>query len=115
MNDEVQEYINKQKSPQKEILKKIRKIFLKTIPHCDEKRTWGVVTFAEDKFYIAALQEKVHVGFAVKGLSKEEVSRFEGNGKTMRHIKIKTLKDINERKLINLIKLVNKKSACKSC
>ncbi len=114
-NDEIKKYIEKQKPSQKEILEEIRKIFLKTIPNCNEKMAWGVVTFAENKFYIAAFKEKVHIGFAINGLNEEEVSQFEGSGKTMRHIKIKTLKDIDEKRLIKLIELVNKKVVCKLC
>lgn len=112
MNDEIKKYIEKQKSPQKEILEGVRKIFLKTIPECNEEMAWGVISFAEKKFYIAAIKEKVHVGFSINGLNKEEISQFEGSGKTMRHIKIKTLKDIDENKLEKLIKLVNKKAVC---
>ena len=116
MKKEVKEYIEKQKSPQKEISKKVRSIILKTLPNCKEEAKWGVVAFAEGKFYIAALKNKVHVGFAIKGLSKEEISLFEGSGKTMRHIKINSPKDIDEKKLKKLIKIVNKKAVCEcSC
>ncbi len=112
---EVDEYIEKQKSPQKEILKKLRKLILKTIPKCDEKMAWGVPVFRGGKFYIVGLKECVHIGFAIKGLTKEEISLFEGNGKTMRHIKIHSVDDIDEKKLIKLLKLVDKKSVCESC
>jgi hypothetical protein len=115
MNEEVDDYIKKQKSPQKEILQKVRKIFQKTLPSCKEKMMWGVVTFAEGKFYIAAMKNRVHVGFAITGLNKEEISMFEGSGKTMRHIKIPELKNIDEKKLVKLIKMVNDKAICKPC
>ena len=112
MSDDIQNYIEKQKSPQKEILQKVRVIFQKTLPNCEEKMHLGVITFAEGKFYIAAMKNRVHVGFAIKGLDKDEISLFEGNGKTMRHIKIPTLEDIEEKNLVKLIKLVNKKAIC---
>lgn len=115
MNKKVKEYIEKQKSPQKEILQKVRRIILKTLPGCQEEAKWGVVAFAGGKFYIAALKDKVNIGFAIKGLDKEEISLFEGNGKTMRHIKINALKDIDEKKLAKLIKMVDKKAVCTSC
>ncbi len=54
----------------------------------------------------------MHVGFAINGLSKEEISQFEGSGKTMRHIKIFSLSDIDDEKLIKLIKMVDKKAVC---
>ena len=115
VRDKVIEYIEKQKSPQREILQKVRTIFQKTLPSCEEKMAWGVVTFAGGKFYIAAMKTRVHVGFAITGLDKEEIGLFEGSGKTMRHIKIPTVEDIDEQTLVKLIQLVDKKAICKSC
>ena len=115
MDHQVDEYIEKQKSPQKEILQKVRKIFQKTLPSCEEKMAWGVVTFAGGKFYIAAMKNRVHVGFAVTGLAKDEISLFEGSGKTMRHVKIPALESIDENRLVKLIQLVDKKAICSSC
>ena len=112
MDKQVNDYIEKQKSPQKEIIQKVRNIFLKTLPSCEEKKAWGVIVFAGGKFYIGAIKNRVHVGFAINGLNKEEIDLFEGSGKTMRHIKIHSLEDIDEKKLVKLIKLVNEKTIC---
>jgi hypothetical protein len=112
MDKKIEEYINKQKSSQKEIILKVREIFQKTLPNSKEKMTWGVVVFGDDKFYIASMKNRVHVGFAITGLSKEEIKLFEGSGKTMRHIKIHSFDDIDEKKLVKLIKMVDKKSTC---
>ena len=112
MDKKVDEYIKKQKSPQKEILKKVRGIIMKTIPKCDEEMAWGVPVFNGRKFYIAALKDKVNIGFSVKGLNQQELTMFEGKGKTMRHVKIFSLKDIDEKKLVKLLKFVNKKAKC---
>ncbi len=75
----------------------------------------GVVTFAGGKFYIAAIKNRVHVGFAVNGLNNEEVELFEGNGKTRRYVQIHVLENIDEKQLVNLIKFVDKKYTCKPC
>jgi hypothetical protein len=40
---------------------------------------------------------------------------FEGTGKTMRHIKIPTLDDLDKKMLVKMIKLVDKKTVCKQC
>jgi len=58
------------------------------------------------------MKNRVHVGFAINGLSKEEIGLFEGSGKTMRHIKIHSLEEIDEKKLVKLIGLVDQKSIC---
>ena len=115
MDTKVTEYIEKQQSPQKEILQKARKIFQKTLPNCEEKMMWGVVTYAGGKFYLAAMKQRVHVGFAITGLNEEEVRYFEGRGKTMRHVKIPTVEEIDEPALVKLIKLVDQKAICKPC
>jgi hypothetical protein len=112
MDNFVKQYIEKQESLQKEILFKIREIFLKTLPNCKERIAWGVVVFGNDKFYIASMKNRVHVGFAITGLSKVEIKLFEGSGKTMRHIKIYSMDDIDEKKLVELIKLVDRKAIC---
>jgi hypothetical protein len=115
MDKQVNEYIEKQKSPQKEILQKLRRIFNEALPRTEEKMRWGVPTFAGGKFYIAAMKNRVHFGFAITGLNKDEIKMFEGTGKTMRHMKVPRLEDIDEKKLVNLIELVNKKAICTEC
>ena len=115
MDKQVTEYIEKQQSPQKEILQCMRNIFHETLGSPEEKMRWGAPTFAGGKFYIVALKNHVNVGFAISGLNKDEIELFEGTGKTMRHIKIHSLADIDEKKFVNLIELVNKKSICSQC
>ena len=115
MDKLVNDYLEKQKSPQKEIMQKVRKIFKKSLPNCEEEMRWGVITYAKGKFYIAAMKNRVHVGFAINGLDKDEISLFEGSGKTMRHIKIPLIEDVDEKKLVELIEMVNKKVICNQC
>ena len=76
---------------------------------------WGVPTFAGGKFYIVALKNHVNVGFSITGLNEDEIKLFEGTGKTMRHIKIHFLDDVNEKKLVHLIELVKNKTTCNEC
>jgi hypothetical protein len=115
MDEKVDNYIKKQKSPQKEICQKLREIILKTIPQINEEMKVGVPCYghAKDdlcgKFYIAALKDHVNLGFSLKGLSKKEQELFEGNGKTMKHIKIYSLEEIDEKKIITLLKLIKEK------
>ncbi len=111
---EIDSYIQKQKSPNKKILIALRKLLHKTIPGCDEKMAWGVPTFRGGRFYIVSLKGSVNLGFAISGLEKDEQALFEGAGKTMRHIKIGTLSQIDTKKLAALIKLVDKKAQTKA-
>jgi hypothetical protein len=108
MNKAVEEYIEKQKSPQKEICHELRTIILKTFPDIKEEMKMGVPWY-EGKYYIVALKDHVNLGFSLMGLSKKELKLFEGGGKTMKHIKFYSLKEIDEKKIIKLMKLIKKK------
>lgn len=115
MDKKVAEYINKQKSPQKEICLALKKIIFKTLPGVKEEMRWGAIVYEGGKFYIAGVRYGVNLGFAINGLSRKEISLFEGNGKSMRHIKIQTFQEINEETLTKLILMVHKKAFCKPC
>lgn len=104
MND-IEKYINKLKSPQKDICKKLRRIILKAFPKCREKMWVGVPWFG-DKSYIVGLKDHVNFGVCIKDLSKKELSLLEGGGKTMRHIKLRDVKDIDEKKIVKLLKKI---------
>ena len=110
MDREVSKYIKKQKSPQMEICLKLREIIVKTFPKIEE-RIWAGVPFYGSRYYIVALKDHVNMGFAVNGLSKKEINLFEGKGKTMRHIKIFSPEDIDEKRIIKLLK-ISKKAKC---
>jgi hypothetical protein len=66
---------------------------------------WGVPTFAGGKFYIGALRDHVNLGFSINGLSKGDIALFEGNGKTLRHIKVKNFDNIDEDRIVKLLKI----------
>ena len=86
-------------------------MIMDTIPGCDEEFSWGVAVYDEGKFYIAAMKERVHIGFATTGLDKDEIKQLEGGGKTMRHLKIYSLDDIEDKKVAKFIRLVHKKAS----
>ena len=110
MDKEVEKYIKKQKSPQKKICLRLREIIIKKFPEIEEK-IWAGVPFYGSRYYIVALKDHVNMGFAINGLSQEEIEMFEGKGKTMRHIKIYSLEDIDEKRIVKLLK-VSKKAKC---
>jgi hypothetical protein len=106
---DVEKYVKKQKSPQREIVQKIRDTILKTLPDVREELKMGVPWY-EGKFYVVALKDHVNLGFSVQGLSEQEKSLFEGKGKMMRHLKFYSLDDVNDARVIRLLKLVAEKS-----
>jgi hypothetical protein len=112
MSKTIDDYINQQPSPQKEVYQSLRSLILKTFPGVKEEMRWGVPVFGEGKFYIGALKDHVNLGFSIIGLDREEIALFEGSGKTMRHIKVDKPENIDEKKIVKLLELVDKKSQC---
>ena len=109
MSMEVEKYVEKQKSPQREIVQRLREMILKSFPNIKEEFKMGVPWY-EGKYYIVALKDHVNLGFSVKGLSKQEQTLFEGKGKMMRHVKFYSLEDIDEMRMVKLLRLVAEKS-----
>jgi hypothetical protein len=107
IDKKVDDYVEKQKSPQKEICAKLRKIILETFPDIKEEMKLGVPWY-EDKYYIVALKNHVNLGFSLEGLSEKEIGLFEGGGKTMKHIKVRSLDEIDEKNIIKLLNVVKK-------
>ena len=107
---EVDEYIEKQKTPQREIVQRLRSIILKTFLDIKEEVKMGVPWY-EGKFYLVALRDHVNLGFSVKGLSAQEMALFEGKGQMMRHVKFYSLGDVDEARVVKLLKLVAEKGA----
>jgi len=115
MDKDVGEYIKKLEYPRQAICQELRRLILKTFPGVKEEMKWGAIVFAGGMFYIGALKDHVNLGFAISGLAKEEADLFEGKGRTMRHIKIGAVGEIDEERLVKLLKMVYKKSECKEC
>lgn len=105
---EVEKYIEKQKSPQREIVQRLRDMILKSFPDIKEEFKMGVPWY-EGKYYVVALRDHVNLGFSVKGLSKQEKALFEGKGKMMRHVKFYSLEDVDEARVVKLLRLVAEK------
>lgn len=115
MNGEVDKYIRKQKSPQKDICERLRSIILSTFPGIREEMKVGVPCYGCStvdscgKFYLAALKDHVNLGFSLRGLTKEQQGLLEGSGKTMKHVKVYSLADIDEQHIVRLLRMVQEK------
>jgi hypothetical protein len=115
IENKIKSYVEKQKSPQKEVIREVQKVFKETLPGSKEEMKWGAITYSSGKFYVAAMKSCVHVGFAINGLNSDEIALFEGNGRTMRHIKIPAIESIDKASLVRLIRMVDQKALCKTC
>ena len=107
--ESVEDYIKKQESPQKEICTKVRELIFEIFPQAKEEMKWGVPSYNGGLYYIVALKDHVNLGFSIEGLSKEEIALFDGSGKTMRHIKIKKVEEIDKKRIESILKLVESK------
>ena len=105
MDPKVKDYLDKLPSPQREICQRLRAIILQTFPDIDESFNNGVPWY-EDRFYLVGLKNHVNIGFAIQGLTAEELSLFEGKGKLMRHLKVFTVDDIDEAEIAERLRLV---------
>jgi hypothetical protein len=110
MSTDIEAYIKKQASPQREIVQRLRAIIMKTVPGAKERMWMGVPWY--DKFYIVALKDHVNMGFSVKGLSVKEMSLFEGKGKLMRHKKFRSVEEVDDERVAELLRLVAEKGRC---
>ncbi|MBN1374493.1 DUF1801 domain-containing protein [Candidatus Dojkabacteria bacterium] len=114
MDEKIKQYIEKQKPKERQLIEEARKLIYETIPECDEFFQWGVLCYSKGKIYIAAMKDRIHVGFSIIGLSKEEVKIFEGSGKTARHIKIFSVNQLEEKNIAEYVEMVNKKAGIPS-
>ena len=106
MSNQVDDYIDRQTSPQREICQRLRQLIFQTIPGISEEMKWGVPVLGGGCFYLVALKDHVNLGFATKGLTKDEIALFDGGGKTTKHLAIARLEDIDETRITGLLKLV---------
>ncbi len=102
----IEEYIQKQSSPQREICTKLQEIIIKTFPDIQSEMKWGVPVYGDEEFYIVALKDHVNLGFSLKKLKEEDYKYFSGGGKTMKHLEISSLDDINVNEICKLLKMV---------
>ena len=76
MNKKVDHYIEKQKSPQREILNELRKLIRETAPLAEECMSYGVPAFKEKNRLVMYSAFKEHYGIypgpaAISALKKE--------------------------------------------
>lgn len=111
MDEKIAKYLQKQRSPQKDICKKLREMIVTNFPKIQET-VMSEGLWYEGKFYLTTFKDHVNLGVGVSGLNKEELKHFEGKGKSMRHITFFSPEDIDEEKILELMRLVYRKTKC---
>ena len=85
-----------------EILQELRKIVFAKYPKVNEKIIYGGIMFSvDDEDFGGVFSYKNHISFEFgEGYKFDDPDKLlEGDGKFRRHLKIKTLEDVNEKKV----------------
>lgn len=97
-NKKVTEYINNSSTEQVEILKTLRQLIHETISGTTEDIKWGIPVYTKTKIFTYLRSTKNHVALGLYNIDriKDTNGLLEGTGKSMRHLKIAKVEDINE-------------------
>ena len=106
MNAQVTEYINNAPKEQKEIMEAIRKLIHESVPGVTEEFKWSRPVFKSDKdfAYLKTAKAYVTLGFFNFQKLNDPKNLLEGTGKDMRHIKLKSINDVDKKLLIEWFK-----------
>jgi hypothetical protein len=102
-------YIKRQPKDLREIIELVRNLILTNFPEIKETVMKEGLWY-QGKFYLTAFKDHVNLGVGVNGLNSEELKNFEGKGRSMRHLKLYSVNDIDEQKLLSLMRLIHNKT-----
>jgi len=105
-NKQVDQYIENAPESQKELLKALRALIHSSVPKATEQYKWSrpVYTTTKDFCYLVSNKKHVNLGFMNFDKISDSEGLLEGTGKNMRHVKIKSIKDIKNAVLKKMIK-----------
>jgi hypothetical protein len=108
MNPQITEYIEAAPAEQKQIMEALRKLIHDTVPGTNEEFKWSRPVFrtTKDFTYLKTAKAYVTLGFMEFQKLDDPQNKLEGTGKDMRHIKIKTMNDIDQELLKKWFKAV---------
>lgn len=101
LNQEITDYINKANAEQIEIMETLRQIIHDSVPETIEEIKWNMPVFKKNKTftYFCFFKHHINMGFYNFENLSDPNNLLKGEGKTMRHIKIKTLEEIEEQQI----------------
>lgn len=102
----VTEYINSAPTEQALLLETLRQLIHNSIPGATEDLKWGIPVFSKTKIFTYLRSTKNHVALGIYNINRINDSNglLEGTGKNMKHLKIKKMKDIDEKLIAEWLK-----------
>ncbi len=103
LNKKVTEYIHKASEEQIVILEELRQLIHESVKNVSEEIKWGFPVFASGKdfSYLRFSKKHITLGFYNIDKIKDPDNLLEGEGNTLKHIKIKS-KDETRKEVISL-------------
>ena len=110
-NEQVQKFLDEIQMSNEEhfnILQELRKIVFKNCKKTDERMMYGGIMFSLEKDFGGIFASKNHVSFEfINGFEMRDPKKLlEGTGKFRRHLKIKSLSDIDDKKVDFFVKQI---------
>lgn len=101
---DTEQYIGKLDFPLNEIAKELRRIITTFSSVIREEMKWNVPTYSINKNICAIIAHNNHVNFQIfRGAHMLDSLELEGTGKNMRHLKLSTLSEVEETKLVKYL------------
>ena len=96
-NDNVSDYISKATQEQIMILEHIRQLIHESVKEVSETIKWGFPVFLQKKDFAYMRFSKHHITLGFYNIDKiqDPNNLLEGSGNTLKHIKIRTIQDLN--------------------
>jgi len=110
MNKEVTKYIKNAFDNQQEVLTELRKLILSVAPNANEQFKWSrpVYGIEKDFCYLKTNKKNVTLGFFEFDKIITNNHLIEGTGKSMRHVKLTNIEEIDDFQIKNMIEEVLK-------
>jgi len=104
MNEKVNSWLGKSSEPQRLLLTELRRLILDTDVRFTEEIKWGRLCYSINKLvcYLQIAKEHVTIGFQQGAHLKDARQLLVGEGKDMRHVKIRLAAYIDHPAIANL-------------
>lgn len=106
LHHKVTAYINTATPDQIEILESLRQLIHDCVPGTIEEVKWNMPVFKKEKAftYFCFFKNHINIGFYNFELLNDPNKLLEGTGKSMRHVKIKSMENMDTKQLAKWLK-----------